>query len=55
MRHEQVSCDGCGELAPWLDDICDHWALDDHGEDLCPKCADARALQGEHELSVEDV
>lgn len=46
-----VQCDEC--CASELLDEADHWALDDHGEDLCPDCADARALEAEHDLNIE--
>lgn len=46
MRREQVRCDGCSEQSNVED--AKGW-LEVDGEDLCPRCADARALEDEHD------
>jgi hypothetical protein len=53
MRYEMVQCDVC--CASELLDDADAWGETKNGDDLCPRCADARALEAEHDLSTETV
>jgi len=49
VRYEMVQCDECGDSC--LTDEARGWA-ETAIVDLCPQCADARALDAEHDLSV---
>ena len=52
MRFEMVQCDEC--CAEELTDDAAGWTLSDLPGDFCPACADARALEAEHDLSVAE-
>jgi hypothetical protein len=50
MRFEMVQCDVCHDETLY-DDALD-WTITPTGEDLCPKCTDARAAEAEWNLSI---
>jgi hypothetical protein len=46
MRYEMVQCDECCEKNELANEA-EGW-IEKDGEDLCPRCADAKALEAEH-------
>jgi hypothetical protein len=52
MKYEMVQCDICCTENCLADEApADGWSEKD-GADLCPRCADERALEAEHDLGV---
>jgi hypothetical protein len=52
MRFEMLQCDVCTAQTLYDDVAAFLWTIAPTGEDLCPRCTDARAAEAECDLSI---